>query len=633
MRRLRLLPGRGAEGEAVAPDWQRYALIAAAVVVVLALVVVGFRLARPGVLPGTTLDGYAVGGLDEARLGEVVDALAEEQADESVEITAVGDDGATATLRASRGEVGEALDIERTVTGVWRRGRQLNPFAALTDHLRAFGDGVTVRSVRDLDEDTFERWSAEAHAELEQEPTKGDLAITGTTVRVTPPEPGLAIERDALEERTLDALAEVGGAQVEVPAAEEPPEGDPAALEALAQEAERAVSGPVRLTREEAALELGAEAVGTLLEVEWDGEDAALVVDAEALDDEVDDDLREALETEPTDAEIRLSGGEVVIEESVEGFSFDAELAAGQLVEVATSEASDGETPREAELDGETTEPDRTTADAEELGITEQVATFTTNHQAGQSRVQNIQRMADLVDGVVLEPGEEFSLNEHVGPRTREGGFTDGGVIVGGEFQTAVGGGVSQFATTFFNAAFFGGYEILDHQPHSYYIGRYPEGREATLNYPDIDVAIRNDSPYGLLIATSYSATSITVSMWGTDWVDVEARTSGRRNVTAPPVQHRENEALTPGSERVVQSGRQGFTVSYTRVLDYHDGGRDEQTWTHTYRPEPRIIERNTSDPEPEPEPASPEPEEPETGGDNGDDGGGSEPDDDGNGA
>ncbi len=631
MRRLRLLLGRGAEGEAAAPDWQRYALIGAAIIVALALLVVGFRLARPGVLPGTTLDGYAVGGLDEARLGEVVDALAEEQAEEGVEITAVGDDGATAVLRASRGEVGEAIDVERTVTRVWRRGRQLNPLSALADHLRAFGGGVTARSVRELDEDAFEAWSAGAHDELEQEPTKGDLAITGTTVSVTPPEPGLSIEREELEERTLDALDEVGAAQVEVPAAEEPPDGDPAALRALADEAERAVSGPVRLTREEAALELSAEEVGALLEVDWDGEDAALAADAGALDDAVDDDLREALETDPVDAEIRLSAGEVVIEESVEGFDFDPEVAAGQLVDVATAEASDGETPREAELDGEVTEPDRTTADAEELGITEQVASFTTNHPAGQSRVQNIQRMADLVDGVVLEPGEELSLNEHVGPRTREGGFTDGGVIVGGEFQTAVGGGVSQFATTFFNAAFFGGYEILDHQPHSYYISRYPEGREATLNYPNIDVAIRNDSPYGLLIATGYSATSITVSMWGTDWVDVEARTSGRRDVREPPVEHRDNEGLAPGTERVVQSGRQGFTISYTRVLHYHDGGRDEQTWTHTYRPEPRIIERNTSDPEPD-EP-DPEPDEPEADDDAGADDDGPEPDEDGDGA
>ncbi|MHB8870813.1 MAG: VanW family protein, partial [Thermoleophilia bacterium] len=222
-------------------------------------------------------------------------------------------------------------------------------------------------------------------------------------------------------------------------------------------------------------------------------------------------------------------------------------------------------------------------------------SSFTTEYPAGQSRVQNIHRIADLVDGVVLRPGEQFSINGHVGPRTRERGFTEGGVIVDGEFETAIGGGVSQFATTFFNAAYFGGYEILEHRPHSYYISRYPEGREATLNYPDIDVVIRNDSPYGLLVATSHSSTSVTVEMWGRKWVDVESVTSERRSITEPHITVRENHHLAPGQTRVVQSGRLGFTVSYTRTLSYHDGRRDEHTWTHTYRPEPRILERNTA--------------------------------------
>lgn len=87
--------------------------------------------------------------------------------------------------------------------------------------------------------------------------------------------------------------------------------------------------------------------------------------------------------------------------------------------------------------------------------------------------------------------------------------------------------------------------------------------------------------------------------MWGTDWVDVESEISPRRNITSPPTEYEENRDLPPGAERLVQNGRNGFTVTYTRKLQYHDGREEEQSWTHTYLPEPRIIERNTADPEP----------------------------------
>ena len=82
-------------------------------------------------------------------------------------------------------------------------------------------------------------------------------------------------------------------------------------------------------------------------------------------------------------------------------------------------------------------------------------------------------------------------------------------------FTTDVGGGVSQLSTTVYNAAWFGGFEIVEHQPHSIWITRYPAGREATLNYGTIDNKFRNNSQHAILIHTSYTGTSITVSIYG----------------------------------------------------------------------------------------------------------------------
>ena len=170
-----------------------------------------------------------------------------------------------------------------------------------------------------------------------------------------------------------------------------------------------------------------------------------------------------------------------------------------------------------SEEDGE-----RGTAWAEELGIQERVSTFTTNYTAGQSRVTNIRLIAELSQGVILMPGEAFSLNEHVGQRTREKGFVPAGTIVNGHLVDSVGGGISQFATTLFNAAFFGGLEFDAYQAHSIYFSRYPYGREATISWPAPALIISNPSPYPVLIWPTSTETSVTVDLYSTPWVEVE---------------------------------------------------------------------------------------------------------------
>ena len=95
-----------------------------------------------------------------------------------------------------------------------------------------------------------------------------------------------------------------------------------------------------------------------------------------------------------------------------------------------------------------------------------------------------------MVNGAIVMPGETFSLNEHVGQRTEEKGFRRAGAIIGPIIECCddpanIGGGVSQFTTTLYNAVFFSGLEDVDHTPHTLYISRYPEGREATLGWPE----------------------------------------------------------------------------------------------------------------------------------------------------
>jgi vancomycin resistance protein YoaR len=222
---------------------------------------------------------------------------------------------------------------------------------------------------------------------------------------------------------------------------------------------------------------------------------------------------------------------------------------------------------------------------AQALGIKEQISSFTT-HFAATPSATNIRVVAAKVDGAVVKPGETFSLNTFTGPRGTAQGYVPAAVIEGGKFTKAVGGGISQFATTMFNAEFFAGVQDVHHQPHSYWITRYPAGREATVFDGLIDLVWKNDSPTGIYIQTTWVQGSITVTFWGTKHYDIESESGPRRNVVTPAVQEIPDDgSCTP------QAGQQGFDITVTRVFKNPDNGavqRREDFHTH-YKAEPVI--------------------------------------------
>jgi vancomycin resistance protein YoaR len=207
--------------------------------------------------------------------------------------------------------------------------------------------------------------------------------------------------------------------------------------------------------------------------------------------------------------------------------------------------------------------PVEPTVTAAEAGNVDQlIGTFTTDHPCCAPRVTNIHRIADLVDGTVIAPGATFSLNATVGRRTAENGFVAAPAIANGELVEQFGGGVSQFSTTLFNAAWFSGLPILTHQPHSKYISRYPPGREATLDYDTIDQTVRNDTDAPVVIRTATTGTSVTVALYGH---------TGQRRVES-----------TTGA-RIPRAGG-GFSITVRRtVIDAGTvTGRDTLNWSYT---------------------------------------------------
>ena len=592
----------------------RAALILLFILAAVVALMVGLRLARPGTLPGVMVAGVPLGGLEEAELEARLSALGERLVAEQITMTRTEPPAVEAEAVArSAGELGFRFDVEATSERVMARGRQANPVAALADHLRAFRATTVIEPVEVLDDRRLAEEVDDLAEQLEVDAVTGAVSFDAGQVRRIDPVPGAEVDVEQLATRLRTAVLSPGDAQVDVPVLVDPPEITRADVEAAFADAQAAMSGTVVLTRGEVLIPLGPEAhLSDILSVEPGGEDAdgrrlELVADPAAVAVAVPDATEEALATDPVDAQVGIVDGAVVITPSAEGFAFDPVAAAEQIEELAvrTDPAA-----RTAELRGTILPPVRTTEEVQALGITGKVSEFTTYHACCQSRVTNIQQMARTVDGHIIEPGETFSLNEFIGPRTREKGYVPGGAILNGEYIQDVGGGVSQFTTTMYNAAFFGGYAIPEHKAHSYYISRYPAGREATLDYPSVDLKIANNSPYGILVNTSYTSTSITVEFWGTKWVDVGMATGPRHNYREAETQYRDNPDLPVGETRVVQSAAPGFDIVVNRTLTFPDGRTEQEEIFTRYQPQPRIVERGTQPaaPPPPPPPSPPSP-------------------------
>jgi vancomycin resistance protein YoaR len=245
--------------------------------------------------------------------------------------------------------------------------------------------------------------------------------------------------------------------------------------------------------------------------------------------------------------------------------------------------------------------PDRTTAEAKALRITSLVSEFSTPYSCCEPRVTNIQKAAALLDGTIVPAGGRFSLNDALGRRTTERGFVAAPEIAGGRLKDAVGGGVSQVATTLYNAAFFAGLGLVAHTPHQFWISRYPPGREATVSWGGPELIFDNDWDAALLMDVEAGSSGITVRFYSSPLGRrVETSTGEKTDVVQPSVKEIRDDALPPGTREVEQSmGGAGFTISYTRKVWAGDTLKRDERFSWKYDPENEYVKVGPRKPPP----------------------------------
>jgi vancomycin resistance protein YoaR len=283
---------------------------------------------------------------------------------------------------------------------------------------------------------------------------------------------------------------------------------------------------------------------------------------------------------EPINASFTMVEGEPRVQPSSDGSDVpDTKL--NQAIIPALSEVGG---LRIASVTPELVKAKVTTEMAGGLGIQDVIGTFTTNYPYAEYRLINIHRAAKWMDGTIVQPGEIFSYNKAVGERTEARGFVPGIMIDNGVLKKDLGGGVSQVATTTWNAAWFSGLELVQHKPHSFYISRYPAGRESTVAWPSVDVKFKNNSGHPIFVDTSFTSSSVTVSIYGTKFTDVTSESGPKTNFV--PFKTYEEDA----AGCIFQEGVQGFSISVDRIFKKDGVEVKRETYKTRYRPEDRVI-------------------------------------------
>jgi len=236
----------------------------------------------------------------------------------------------------------------------------------------------------------------------------------------------------------------------------------------------------------------------------------------------------------------------------------------------------------------DTTRPGITTEAAGALGIKEVIGEFTTSGFSGNTAT-NVQALAAKVSGAIVQPGETFSLDTRSGPTTKAQGFVTAPVNEDGSGPDAIGGGVSQFASTLYNAMYLAGLKDVDHANHDYYFDRYPPGRDVKAmetSGTSVDSKFTNDAPTGIAIQAEATGNTVTVRIWGTKRYRVDSVPGPPTNVTPSPLEY------GPAGSCQPFQGVPGFTISDTRILYDLGTGAEVRRDTRnvTYGPKPTII-------------------------------------------
>ena len=578
---------------------RRLAALAAFLVGILWLV---FGIVYAGA-PGTIARGMTVSGVD---VGGMTPAEAQRELERRA--AAIG----AVPLHLKIGD--RVFSVRRGVTGVtpdWAaateaarvRGAGFGPVRGFRRlYLRITGSHVTPAAT--VDAARLDGVVSRLAATVDHRHRDAVLRLRGLQPVVARGRVGLVLDREAAKRLIVSAVVSLRREPVALPSRTDPQRVTPASLARARAQTAVALSAPVRLVLGSTRYPVPRIRIARMLELPSTGTEPLRIggPGANAFFRR----LQAQVNAPPKDASFAvLANGTVQVVPSADGRTLQVPRTAETLLAAALSP-----THRTAPLAVATAPPKRTTAEARAMGVVETVSTYETVFGGDPNRIHNVQLVAHLIDDTLVAPGREFSFNRTTGDRNAAKGFLAAPVIINGELQTGLGGGVCQVSTTVFNAAYEAGLPITARTNHALYISHYPQGRDATVNYPDTDLRFVNDTGHWLLLRTWVSSSSLTVALYGTSpHRKVVSETAPLKVTGPPPVKKIKDPTLPKGENVVEEAGAPSRSTSVHRKVYAADGKLlYDNVWYSSYRAEPKVIRIGTK-PKPKPKPtAKPKP-------------------------
>ena len=447
------------------------------------------------------------------------------------------------------------VDWGAAVEAAHRQGEGFGPLRGLKRlGVRVFG-GEVVPTTRVYDAAVRSYVNRFAGA-IDRPRLEPSLRLKGVDAQIVSGRNGRLLDREAAEQVLVRALTSFSREPVALPLKVDQTRFTAKDLAGAEVKVETALSAPADLVYGPGGWHLTRAKIARLLELPSGGSTEIQLAGPGAS--RFFANLRKRVNQAPKDAGFAIGASNVVrVVPAEPGRELDAQATTRNLMAALLST-----TNRRAELKVVSATPERTTRDAKAMGITGLVGAYQTFYGGVPNRIHNVQLVAHLIDDHYIAPGAEFSFNDTTGERNEDKGFLEAPVIINGELENGLGGGVCQVSTTTFNAAYEAGLSITERTNHALYISHYPQGRDATVNYPDLDLKFMNDTDHWLWLRTFVSSSSLTVALYGTP----QNRRVESEVLAARRDQRAEGEAR-PGSEHARRPDR-ARGVGPARPLD-----------------------------------------------------------------
>ncbi|KKL84308.1 hypothetical protein LCGC14_1966040 [marine sediment metagenome] len=534
---------------------------------------------------GVTLSGFDVGGLSQKEAVNALKNRVSQNNHRELKLVFEGE-----SLKITPAEVDLEIDFKNSAKRAYEYGRQGNILIQAKDHVLTYFNPAELNLTFDVDEEKLDVFLRRLGGSKHTPAKDAAIAIKNGKPKLVRSAVGYGIDIKKAELKIVEACLNPN--TINLKAHKLDPKVDEKQARKALPDARTLISGPIKINFKKKKWVISKKEIISFFETVVENEELKPILSRVKIFNLIDK-IAGAIETKPKSAKFEVNGVSVGIISSINGVDVENSKTYKKILTAGSEKKN-----RSAELAAKITKPSRTTKQARDMGIKEMISSYITYYKPGKPRVKNIHLLAQMLDGKMIAPNSTFTFNGSIGKRTLKAGFVAAPQIVGGKLEEAVGGGICQVSTTIFNSALLAGFPIGERSPHSLFIKRYPEGRDAAVSFEKPDLTFTNDTKTWVLIKAGYTGSSISVSFYGTDYGRKITFKTDLIGKIPYPTKEEKDKTLEEGKKEIVEKGAIGRKYQVIRTVTLNGKVIRETKIRSTFKPVPQLVKIGTKKPD-----------------------------------